>query len=128
MAQNSSGFITSHEEFNFGRSMYNSMKDYSLTLNIPLLAVKIRLQFIYFNIGNEFVSNCTKTGIKNSAALSQFTIRNSNVYLYGCGGGKATPDATEFGLTSNENKVQFRLQTNQQDSLYGGYLVFYESK
>ena len=128
MAQNSSGFIRSHEEFDFGLSKYNPMKDYSLTLNIPLLAVKIRLQFIYFNIGSELVSDCTLTAKKNSTTLSQFTIRNSNVYLYGCGGGGDTPDATEFGLTSNENKVQFRLQTNQQDSLYGGYLVFYESK
>lgn len=122
----SSGYITSHEEFNFGLTFFDIGQDYMLTLGVPTTAVKIKIKYISFNIGGETVSKCEGDG-KMNTGLSQFTIVNGDTPLYGCGGGGKNPSQNEFNLISKSNAVAFRLNT-RGTTPYSGYLIKHESK
>ena len=58
------GYITSHEEFNFGLTFFDIGQDYMLTLRVPTTAVKIKIKYISFNIGTKTIPECENENAK----------------------------------------------------------------
>ena len=129
IGENSSGYIMSHEGFNFGinsKTHYQVGHNYTLTLRTTVLSVAIKLKYISFFLGLERV--CEADAAKLFISLSLFTIKNGEIPLYACAGGGSKPGETEFHLKSRQNSVQFRLLTRNAAEGFGGYLIHYESK
>ena len=126
--RNPSGFIASHDTFNFATN-FNYPKDANnlLKLSVPIQTTKIEIEYIFFNIGKA-IGDCASEENKGNGNLDQFSIFNGHIGLYGCGGGGSIPSTTTFDIKSPENTIQFTLIEKSEGEKFAGFLIKYKRK
>ena len=126
--RNPSGFIASHDTFNYATN-FNYPKDANnlLKLSVPTQTTKIEIEYIFFNIGTE-IEDCASNDNKADVTLDQFSIFNGDIELYGCGGGGYTPSTTTFDIKSNDNTILFTLIEQSEGEKFAGFLIKYKRK
>mgnify|MGYP001795610785 CR=1 FL=1 len=126
----SSGFLLSHDAFMFGLSdsHYPGGMSNLLTMNLPVTAVTLRIEYIYFNIGN-VGDACGMSKCNAEDNYDQFSIKNDDICIYGCSGGNAPlVMAMTFNITSNSTSISYSLKEQSVNEKQFGFLLYYEGK
>ena len=124
------GFIMSHEGFNFG-SRYQMNAAYNLSIITPPVTSSVELRFEHFMVGLDNVQTCESQESQADPSKDLFSIYDGNNKLYSCGGGIIWGSKTRmaFNLTSTQNRLRFLLHAwSTSTTSYHGFLIEYNSK